>query len=76
MKKKDRTRADLEYLAWKTAEKEAEGKIVLSNDKEENRRRYPELARFIDEVRRLWPDAKIKLNPQSPTTRAQDARDD
>ncbi len=76
MKKKDRTRADLEYLAWKTADKEAGGKIVLSHDKEENRRRYPELARFVDKVRHLWPDARIKIKPQSQATRAQDAQDD
>jgi hypothetical protein len=76
MKKKVPTRADLEYLAWKAADKEAAGKIVLSKDKEENRRRYPELAKIIDEVRRLWPDAKIKISPQSQATRAQDGRDD
>lgn len=76
MKKKLPTKQDLEYLAWKAADNEQGGKIVLSKDKEENRRKYPEIAAFVDEVRRLWPDAKIKLSPQSLASREPDEQDD
>jgi len=76
MKKKAPTRQDLEYLAWKTADEQSGGKIVLSNDKEENRRRYPELAKIVDEVRRLWPDAKIKITPRSQATPEPNEQDD
>ena len=75
MKKKLPTKQDLEYLAWKAADNEQGGKIVLSKDKEENRRKYPEIAAFVDEVRRLWPDAKIKLSPQSLASREPDEQD-
>tara|TARA_B100001059_G_C17777869_1_gene552342 strand:+ start:69 stop:221 length:153 start_codon:yes stop_codon:yes gene_type:complete len=32
---------------------------VYSKDAEENRRKYPEIAKFIDEVRKHFPDARV-----------------
>ena len=76
MSKKKPTKADLEYLAWKTAKEWDSGKIKLSADREENRRRYPELAKLVDEIRRLWPDAKMKFRTRSQATHGQDEQDD
>ena len=30
-----------------------------TRDPNENRRRYPEAAAFVDAVRKLWPEAKV-----------------
>lgn len=38
----------------------------VARAREENRRKYPELAKFVDEVRKYFPDAKvIKITPRS-----------
>ena len=46
----------------------------LTNNKSENRRNFPEIAKVVDEVRRLWPDAKITVKPRSQATRAPDGQ--
>ena len=76
MKKKKPTRTDLAYIAWLEAKKQDGGKLVLSKDKEANRRNYPELAKIVDEVRRLWPDAKMKITRRSQATPAPAEQDD
>ena len=32
---------------------------ILSKSAEENRRRFPEVAAFVDAVRKHWPDAQV-----------------
>jgi len=76
VKKKKPTRTDLAYIAWLEAKKQDGGKLVLSKDKEANRRKYPELAKIVDEVRRLWPDAKMKITPRSQATPSPNEQDD
>lgn len=46
----------------------------LTNNKSENRRNFPEIAKVVDEVRRLWPDAKITVKSRSQATRAPDGQ--
>jgi len=46
----------------------------LTNNKLENRRNFPEIAKVVDEVRRLWPDATITVKPRSQATRAPDGQ--
>jgi hypothetical protein len=41
-------------------------KNLPSQSAEENRRRFPEVAAFVDECRKFWPDAqvvKLQLQP-------------
>ena len=33
--------------------------VQTKNSKEDNRKRYPEVAKWIDEVRKYFPDAKV-----------------
>ena len=55
-----------------------EPKRVRSKEAEENRRKYPEIARFVDECRRVFgPDVRVvSITPlQSPTSRGSDEAD-
>lgn len=51
---------------------------IRSKEAEENRRKYPEIARFVDECRRVFgPDVRvISITPhRSPTNRGSDEAD-
>lgn len=55
-----------------------ESKRVRSKEAEENRRKYPEIARFVDECRRVFgPDVRVvSITPlQSPTNHGSDEAD-
>lgn len=55
-----------------------EPKRVRSKEAEENRRKYPEIARFVDECRRVFgPDVRVvSITPlQSPTNHGSDEAD-
>jgi hypothetical protein len=76
MARKKITKSDALYLEWKKSrnkgQDEAEGQPVptpvLSNEAEENRRRHPEIAAWIDKVREYFPDAKVtSIRPTQAT---------
>ena len=49
---------------------------VYSDKAEENRKKYPEVAKLVDEVRKYFPGAKvvsIKPNPKSSDVRPTDS---
>ena len=43
---------------------------VYSDKAEENRKKYPEVAKWVDEIRKYFPDAKVVSI--KPTTKSSD----
>ena len=43
--------------------------VHTTDKKEDNRKRYPEIAKWVDEVRKYFPDAKVvSIKPISSKT--------
>lgn len=46
------------------------------SQRKSNREKYPEIAAFVDELRKYFPDAKVvKITPRSPTNPELDEAD-
>ena len=78
MARKKLTKSDAKYLEWKKSRNKGQDNgtkgqpvptPVLSNEAEENRRRHPEIAAWVDKVREYFPGAKVTSIRPIPTTR-------
>lgn len=49
---------------------------MAETDAEKNRKKYPEIAKLVDEVRKYFPDAKVVSITQSPTNPKSNVEDD
>jgi hypothetical protein len=78
MARKKLTKKDQVYLDWikcrqlSTRVEASKSAVKISGDKEENRRRYPEIAAWIDKVREYFPGAKVKSIRPSQATHEQE----